>query len=56
MEWHHWPIHDYRAPDADFEAEWPARSAMLRTLIAAGGRVLIHCKGGMGRAGMISKE
>ena len=54
MEWHHWPIQDYGVPDAAFEAAWPARSVMLRTLLACGGRVLIHCTGGLGRAGTIS--
>lgn len=54
MEWHHWPIQDYSVPDAAFEATWPARSAALRSLLACGGRVLIHCKGGLGRAGTIS--
>jgi len=54
MEWHHWPIQDYSVPDAAFEAAWPARSAALRSLLACGGRVLIHCKGGLGRAGTVS--
>ena len=54
MQWHHWPIQDYGVPDENFEAAWPARSAMLRSLLACGGRVLIHCKGGLGRAGTIS--
>ena len=54
MQWHHWPIRDYGVPDAAFEAAWPVRSAMLRSLLACGGRVLVHCKGGLGRAGTIS--
>ena len=53
MEWHHWPIQDYGVPDADFASAWPARSAMLSRLLACGGSVLIHCKGGLGRAGMV---
>lgn len=53
MEWHHWPIQDYGVPDAAFEAAWSARSAKLRSLLACSGRVLIHCKGGLGRAGMV---
>ncbi len=53
MEWHHWPIRDGEVPDAAFEAAWPARSAMLRSLIARGGRVLIHCRAGLGRTGMV---
>ena len=54
MQWHHWPIQDYGVPDGTFEAAWPARSAMLRSLLACGGRVLVHCKGGLGRAGTVS--
>jgi ADP-ribosyl-[dinitrogen reductase] hydrolase len=42
MEWHHWPISDFDVPDAAFEAAWPNRSARLRSLLACGGRVLIH--------------
>ena len=54
MEWHHWPIVDVDVPDTDFEAGWPARSAKLRTVLACGGRVLIHCRGGVGRSGMLA--
>lgn len=54
MEWHHLPIRDVDVPDRTFEAEWPRYSARLRNLIAAGNRVLIHCRGGLGRAGMVA--
>ena len=54
MEWHHWPIGDYQVPDAVFMADWPARSAALRGLLTRGGRVLVHCKGGLGRAGSVA--
>jgi ADP-ribosyl-[dinitrogen reductase] hydrolase len=54
MEWHHLPISDYSVPDEAFEAEWPENSARLRTLLGTGSRILIHCKGGLGRAGMIA--
>lgn len=54
MEWEHWPIADFDVPSATFEAAWPTRSARVRQLLACGGRVLIHCKGGLGRAGMLS--
>jgi ADP-ribosyl-[dinitrogen reductase] hydrolase len=54
MEWHHWPIGDYQIPDAAFMADWPMRSAMLRSLLARGGRVLVHCKGGLGRSGSVA--
>jgi protein-tyrosine phosphatase len=51
-----WPIRDVTAPDRHFEAAWPARSERLRSLVLNGGRVLIHCKGGLGRAGTISAK
>ena len=54
MEWHHWPIVDYQVPDAAFMADWPARSGMLRGLLARGCRVLVHCKGGLGRSGSVA--
>lgn len=54
MEWHHLPIEDYHAPDATFEAAWTLASRRLRTLLEAGNRVLVHCKGGLGRAGTIA--
>ena len=54
MEWHHWPIGDYQVPEAAFMAAWPARSAALRGLLSRGGRVLLHCKGGLGRAGSVA--
>ncbi len=54
MEWHHAPIVDMAVPGPAFEAAWPALSARLRGLTARGGRVLVHCRGGLGRAGMIA--
>ncbi|AWN34390.1 ADP-ribosylglycohydrolase family protein [Methylobacterium radiodurans] len=54
MEWHHLPIRDVDVPDAAFEAGWPRHSARLRALVAAGNRVLVHCRGGLGRAGMVA--
>ena len=54
MEWHHLPIDDGHAPAAPFKAVWPERSAHLRSIVAAGGRVLVHCRGGLGRAGMVA--
>ncbi|QGY05863.1 hypothetical protein MMSR116_31180 [Methylobacterium mesophilicum SR1.6/6] len=54
IEWHHLPIRDVDVPDAAFEAAWPQHSARLRLLVSAGNRVLIHCRGGLGRAGMVA--
>lgn len=54
MEWHHAPIVDVTAPGPAFESAWPALSSQLRGLLARGARVLVHCRGGRGRAGMVA--
>ena len=52
MEWLHMPIPDVRTPGPEFEAKWPAVSRGLRTRLEAGENILVHCRGGLGRAGM----
>lgn len=53
MEWHHAPIVDVSTPDAAFEVTWSTLSARLRGLVSRGARVLVHCRGGLGRSGMV---
>lgn len=52
IAWTHLPVPDFGTPKADTSALWPATSAMARTLLLRGGKVLIHCMGGCGRSGM----
>ncbi|KPA23248.1 Dual specificity phosphatase, catalytic domain [Shimia sp. SK013] len=52
-EWHHNEITDFGTPDAAFDAVWPDMSARLLMRLQAGGRVLVHCRGGCGRSGMV---
>jgi ADP-ribosyl-[dinitrogen reductase] hydrolase len=54
MAWHHLPIRDVSTPSPAFEAAWVDAGGQLRALVRKGGNVLIHCKGGLGRAGMIA--
>uniref|UniRef100_UPI0035B3907E ADP-ribosylglycohydrolase family protein n=1 Tax=Stella sp. TaxID=2912054 RepID=UPI0035B3907E len=54
MGWLHLPIVDAEAPDARFEAGWPAASRRIHAVLAQGFRVLVHCKGGLGRAGTVA--
>ena len=54
MEWHQWPIKDYGVPNAISEVTWPNRPAKLRGLLGTSGRVLVNCKGGLGRVSSIA--
>lgn len=54
MRWVHLPIRDVWVPDQEFEAKWVNAGPELRTVVRRGGSILIHCRGGLGRAGMIA--
>ncbi len=51
--WVHLPIEDFGAPTSAVEEAWPGVSAAARHALAGGGRVLVHCRGGCGRSGMV---
>lgn len=54
MEWHHLPIIDVDIPRGPFEALWVRSGPRLREHLAAGRRILLHCRGGLGRTGTIA--
>lgn len=54
MRWRHLPIVDCSVPGADFEGRWLTDGAEIRALLRGGDDVVVHCKGGLGRAGMIA--
>ena len=54
IEWHHLPVKDVHAPDQRFENRWVYAGARLRERLHAGERVLVHCRGGLGRAGSVA--
>lgn len=54
IRWFHLPIRDVSVPTAAFEQEWATKGAELREILSGGGRVLVHCKGGLGRSGIIA--
>lgn len=54
LRWHHLPIQDQCAPDAGFEALWQAALPVLEAALRSGEGVVVHCKGGLGRAGTIA--
>ena len=56
MDWLHLPIPDVPVPGPDFEALWAVHGPGLRARLRAGDNVLVHCKGGLGRAGTIASR
>lgn len=54
IDWRHLPIADYSVPAGDFEKQWETHGRDIRALLRSGGDVVVHCKGGLGRAGMIA--
>lgn len=54
IAWCHLPIADFSVPTPSFEEEWKVQGRDIRALLRDGGDVLVHCKGGLGRAGMIA--
>ena len=54
MKWLHLPITDVSTPTADWEAAWEKEQAIVADELDRNGRVLVHCKGGLGRAGLVA--
>jgi ADP-ribosyl-[dinitrogen reductase] hydrolase len=54
MSWFHLPIADVSTPDERFEQKWDVAGEELRSILRSGSDVLVHCRGGLGRAGTIA--
>ncbi len=54
MEWFHLPIVDVSVPDDAFEEDWFRAGEAIRATLRNGSNVLVHCRGGIGRAGTIA--
>ena len=54
MSWFHLPIVDVSTPDHLFEQAWVAAGEGLRSILRSGFDVLVHCRGGLGRAGTVA--
>lgn len=54
IAWHGLPIVDGAIPDQDWEDNWRKISPSLHQTLREGGRIVIHCKGGLGRTGLLA--
>jgi ADP-ribosyl-[dinitrogen reductase] hydrolase len=56
MSWFHLPIVDGSTPDERFEQEWDVAGEELRSMLRCRLNVLVHCRGGLGRAGTVASR
>lgn len=56
MEWLHLPIPDKHAPGEAFARAWISAGPQIQTCLERGGKVLIHCMGGIGRTGTVAAQ
>lgn len=50
--WVHVPTEDSGVPEGDAARRWAAMEPVALSALRGGGRVLVHCRAGCGRAGM----
>jgi len=56
FRWLWLPIPDGGVPDDEFEERWTDAGPELHGRLAAGERVLVHCRAGLGRTGLIASR
>lgn len=54
VSWSHFPIRDFDIPTGENSAAWTGLETILVERLKAGGEILIHCRAGFGRSGMIA--
>ena len=54
IDWYHFPIRDLDAPTPEAMQMWRNLSPHLHQTLENGDRLLIHCRGGLGRAGTVA--
>ncbi|KNX43012.1 hypothetical protein ROTO_04170 [Roseovarius tolerans] len=52
--WIAFPVPDFGVPSPDQHMDWRTASQAARAALQGGGRVLIQCRGGCGRSGMVA--
>lgn len=56
MEFYHLPIPDVHPPDRRFIDLWKSAGPKLRRILLDGGKILLHCRGGLGRTGTVAAQ
>jgi ADP-ribosyl-[dinitrogen reductase] hydrolase len=56
MHWLHLPIPDKQAPTTSFAPQWQHAGPLIHACLQRGGKLLIHCMGGIGRTGTIAAQ
>ena len=56
LRWLHLPIRDVDVPDERFAIEWKLHGPALHQLLDSGKNVLVHCRGGLGRSGLVAAQ
>jgi len=54
INWRHFPIGDFGVPRPEADPLWCAIATEMRAALDGGERVVIHCKAGRGRTGMVA--
>ncbi|NPC56677.1 cyclin-dependent kinase inhibitor 3 family protein [Caenimonas soli] len=54
IDWYHLPIVDLSTPDQAFHRLWLSAGAVAVRSLRKGKKVLVHCRGGRGRAGTVA--
>jgi protein-tyrosine phosphatase len=49
-------IDEVKVPDGRFEELWKSAGPRLRQILLDGGKILIHCRGGIGRTGTVAAQ
>ncbi len=56
FEWLHLPIPDMNPPSSDFKDAWMKAGPTIHQKLQRGKRILLHCRGGLGRTGLLAAQ